>query len=85
MDYYGFQSELYTLKFKSKGDTSLAQRVVQLYKEVRPRFASSEYKGSNIYRPIIWPVLPHLRNHAVEMAEALKDLVLIMVSLFPSD
>lgn len=34
MDYYGFQPELYQLKFKSKGDTQLAQRVVDLYKEV---------------------------------------------------
>lgn len=33
MDYYGFQPELYQLKFKSKGDPQLAQRVVDLYKE----------------------------------------------------
>lgn len=35
MDYYGFQPALYQLKFDSRGDSSLAQRVVQLYKEVR--------------------------------------------------
>lgn len=35
MDYYGFQPELYKLKFKSRGDSTLSQRVVQLYKEVR--------------------------------------------------
>ena len=34
MDYYGFPAELYQLKFKSRGDSSLAARVVELYKEV---------------------------------------------------
>jgi aromatic ring-opening dioxygenase catalytic subunit (LigB family) len=34
MDYYGFPPELYKLKFSSKGDKELAQRVVQLYEEV---------------------------------------------------
>lgn len=34
MDYYGFQPELYQLKFKSRGDKSLANRVVDLFKEV---------------------------------------------------
>ena len=48
MDYYGFQPELYQLKFKSRGDHELAQRVVDLYKEVRSlpsyllRFNTSE-------------------------------------------
>lgn len=35
MDYYGFPPALYQLKFKSRGNTSLAQRVVDLYKKVR--------------------------------------------------
>jgi len=34
MDYFGFQKELYQLKFKSRGDTSLSQLIVKLYKEV---------------------------------------------------
>ena len=33
-DYYGFQPALYQLKFKSRGDSALSQRVVHLYKEV---------------------------------------------------
>jgi len=33
MDYYGFPPELYQLKFKSKGDKSLAEQIVRLYKE----------------------------------------------------
>jgi hypothetical protein len=37
MDYFGFQKELYQLKFKSRGDTTLSHRIVDLYKEVHPR------------------------------------------------
>ncbi|KAJ7867962.1 Extradiol ring-cleavage dioxygenase, class III enzyme, subunit B [Mycena leptocephala] len=33
MDYYGFQPKMYELKFKSKGDSALSKRVVELYKE----------------------------------------------------
>ncbi|THV07863.1 Extradiol aromatic ring-opening dioxygenase [Dendrothele bispora CBS 962.96] len=32
-DYYGFPPELYKLKFKSRGDSAIAQKVVQLYKD----------------------------------------------------
>ncbi|KAF9472773.1 Extradiol ring-cleavage dioxygenase, class III enzyme, subunit B [Pholiota conissans] len=39
MDYYGFPPELYKLKFKSRGDSKLAARVVDLYKEVKSGFA----------------------------------------------
>ena len=35
MDYYGFAPELYKLKFKSRGDSKLAKRVVDLYKQVK--------------------------------------------------
>jgi len=34
MDYYGFEPHLYRQTFQSKGDRALAERVVQLYKEV---------------------------------------------------
>ena len=34
-DYYGFQPEMYRLKFKSRGDSAVSQRVVELFKEVR--------------------------------------------------
>jgi aromatic ring-opening dioxygenase catalytic subunit (LigB family) len=33
MDYYGFPQSLYELKFKSRGDAKLSQRVVELYEE----------------------------------------------------
>ncbi|KAF7359379.1 4,5-DOPA dioxygenase extradiol-like protein [Mycena sanguinolenta] len=32
MDYYGFPPEMYELKFKSKGDSALSKRVVEVYK-----------------------------------------------------
>lgn len=34
MDYFGFPPALYEIKFKSRGDSALSQRVVQLYKDV---------------------------------------------------
>lgn len=34
MDYYGFPPALYQLKFRSKGDSKLAEHVVDLYKKV---------------------------------------------------
>lgn len=34
-DYYGFQSAMYNIKFKSRGDSAVAQRVVELLKSVR--------------------------------------------------
>jgi hypothetical protein len=34
MDYYGFPQQLYELKFISRGDAELSNRVVALFKEV---------------------------------------------------
>lgn len=34
-DYFGFQPSLYQLKFKSRGDSTLSQHIVDLFKEVR--------------------------------------------------
>lgn len=33
MDYFGFQPELYQLKFNSRGDSALSNRIVELYKQ----------------------------------------------------
>ncbi|GBE82374.1 4,5-DOPA dioxygenase extradiol-like protein [Sparassis crispa] len=33
MDYYGFQPALYQLQFRSRGDSALSKRIVELYKE----------------------------------------------------
>ena len=34
-DYFGFQPSLYKLKFNSRGDSAISQRIIQLFKEVR--------------------------------------------------
>jgi hypothetical protein len=34
MDYYNFAPELYKLKFSSRGDAQLSQRVVELFNQV---------------------------------------------------
>ena len=44
-DYYGFQPALYQLKFKSRGDFALSQRVVQLYKDVSEEIRSQGAVG----------------------------------------
>jgi aromatic ring-opening dioxygenase catalytic subunit (LigB family) len=51
MDYYGFAPELYKLKFKSRGDSILAQRVVDLYKQVRrPYLHRYSYRNYNSFK-----------------------------------
>jgi aromatic ring-opening dioxygenase catalytic subunit (LigB family) len=40
-DYYGFPDALYKLKFKSRGDSNLANRVVELYHKVRVHLHSA--------------------------------------------
>ena len=54
MDYYGFPKELYKLKFKSKGDTALANRITELYHEVPILFVP--------YQPVIDPGHSRLVN-----------------------
>lgn len=39
MDYFGFPPSLYQLKFKSRGDSALSQRVVQQFKDVSFRIS----------------------------------------------
>jgi len=46
MDYYGFPPELYQLKFKSRGDSSLARRIVELFKQ-----AGHEARLTSIHEP----------------------------------
>ncbi|KDR81440.1 hypothetical protein GALMADRAFT_239352 [Galerina marginata CBS 339.88] len=46
MDYYGFPPELYQLKFKSKGDSKLAQRIVDLYQNAGQKAKTTTVKES---------------------------------------
>lgn len=45
-DYYGFQPAMYKLKFGSRGDHALSERVVQLYKEVSASYLPSHVHDS---------------------------------------
>ncbi|KII88713.1 hypothetical protein PLICRDRAFT_41929 [Plicaturopsis crispa FD-325 SS-3] len=42
MDYYGFPPELYRLKFKSRGDSALSSRVMDLYKQAGIRVRTTD-------------------------------------------
>jgi aromatic ring-opening dioxygenase catalytic subunit (LigB family) len=58
MDYYGFEPSLYELRFKSRGDHVLSERVVQLYKEVEPVL-------------YLWNELTYRRNYQAGLAARL--------------
>ncbi|KAJ3741882.1 Extradiol ring-cleavage dioxygenase, class III enzyme, subunit B [Lentinula detonsa] len=45
MNYYEFPQESYELKFKSRGDKQLAERLVALYKEVAQTTSKLEWRG----------------------------------------
>lgn len=84
MDYYGFPPELYQLKFKSKGDKSLAEQIVRLYKEVRtyiPLYTTLNSDKLSCNRLANFLVLPPNWNRAAQMAVDSKVQVLTMVSL----
>jgi hypothetical protein len=57
MDYYGFAPEFYELKFSSRGDAQLSQRVAELFNQVTifpfllpfpPPFAGLRYLTFNV-------------------------------------
>jgi Catalytic LigB subunit of aromatic ring-opening dioxygenase len=50
MDYYGFPPELYQLKFKSRGESGLSRRVVELYKQVYCYVLISYNEGTYVQR-----------------------------------
>ena len=52
MDYFGFQPELYELRFKSRGDAALSQRVVEVFKQVSCAGVSSNF----------WLILHHRQD-----------------------
>jgi len=85
MDYYGFQPELYELKFKSRGDTALAKRVVELYKEAGQRARLSpktENRGSD-GRGFSGPGLDHgvFVPFRIMFGEEYTDIPIVQVSI----
>ncbi|KAJ7744606.1 Extradiol ring-cleavage dioxygenase, class III enzyme, subunit B [Mycena metata] len=63
MDYYGFRPELYQLKFKSRGDSVLSRRVVELYKQAgqsarlspKPENRGSDGRGPGLDHGVFIP------------------------------
>ncbi|KAH6918763.1 Extradiol ring-cleavage dioxygenase, class III enzyme, subunit B [Coprinopsis sp. MPI-PUGE-AT-0042] len=85
MDYSGFPPALYQLKFKSKGDTPLAQRVVDLYKKhgQRARLSPvSEPRGED-GRGFKGPGLDHgvFVPFRVMFGEEFTDIPIVQVSI----
>lgn len=85
MDYYGFQPALYQLKFDSRGDSSLAQRVVQLYKEagqLARTTPTSEPRGED-GRGFSGPGLDHgvFVPFRLMFGEEFRDVPIVQVSI----
>ncbi|KAH9842859.1 Extradiol ring-cleavage dioxygenase class III enzyme subunit B [Rhodofomes roseus] len=84
-DYYGFQPALYELRFDSRGDNALAQRVVQLYKEagqlVRTT-SKSEARGED-GRGFAGPGLDHgvFVPFRLMFGETFRDVPIAQVSI----
>ncbi|KAF7338653.1 4,5-DOPA dioxygenase extradiol-like protein [Mycena venus] len=85
MDYYGFDPEFYQLKFKSKGDSTLAKRVVELYKEAGQRARltpKTENRGSD-GRGFAGPGLDHgvFIPFRKMFGEEFTDIPIVQVSI----
>lgn len=61
MDYYGFPPELYELRFSSRGDAQLSQRVVELFNQagIRARLTSKDEARGMDGRGFQGPGLDH--------------------------
>ncbi|KAM0749284.1 Extradiol ring-cleavage dioxygenase, class III enzyme, subunit B [Meredithblackwellia eburnea MCA 4105] len=61
MDYFGFPDELYKLKFESRGDTIVAERVVELFKQagMKARLSSKLEQRGEDGRGFAGPGLDH--------------------------
>ncbi|KAF8184944.1 Extradiol ring-cleavage dioxygenase, class III enzyme, subunit B [Mycena galopus ATCC 62051] len=84
-DYFGFPSWLYELKFKSKGDSTLANRVVELYREAGQQARLSpktENRGSD-GRGFSGPGLDHgvFVPFRIMFGEELVDIPVVQVSI----
>jgi len=85
MDYYGFPPELYQLKFKSKGDSKLAQRVVDLYKQAGQKARTTtvaEHRGED-GRGFMGPGLDHgvFVPFRIMFGEDFTEIPIVQVSI----
>ncbi|KAF8905998.1 Extradiol ring-cleavage dioxygenase, class III enzyme, subunit B [Gymnopilus junonius] len=85
MDYYGFPPELYQLKFKSKGDSKLAQRIVELYKQAgyKARTTTVEEGRGEDGRGFLGPGLDHgvFVPFRIMFGEEFTDIPIVQVSI----
>jgi len=85
MDYFGFQPELYEIKFKSKGDSTLSKRVVELYKEngQRARLSPKTEKRGSDGRGFAGPGLDHgvFVPFRLMFGEEFTDIPIVQVSI----
>ncbi|PPQ78517.1 hypothetical protein CVT25_011789 [Psilocybe cyanescens] len=85
MDYYGFPPELYQLKFKSKGDSKLAQHVVDLYKKAgqKARTTTVLEKRGEDGRGFSGPGLDHgvFVPFRIMFGEEFMDIPIVQVSI----
>jgi 4,5-DOPA dioxygenase extradiol len=85
MDYYGFPPALYQLKFKSRGDSKLAQRVVDLYKQAGQKARTTtvnESRGED-GRGFLGPGLDHgvFVPFRIMFGEEFIDIPIVQVSI----
>ncbi|ESK84892.1 aromatic ring-opening dioxygenase [Moniliophthora roreri MCA 2997] len=85
MDYYGFPDEAYQLKFESKGDKALSERVVQLYKDAGylARTTSKLEPRGEDGRGFAGPGLDHgvFVPFRLMFGEDFKDVPIVQVSI----
>ncbi|KAI0736920.1 Extradiol ring-cleavage dioxygenase class III enzyme subunit B [Fomitopsis betulina] len=84
-DYYGFQPAMYKLKFSSRGDHALSERVVQLYKEAGhlARTTSKPEARGQDGRGFSGPGFDHgvFVPFKLMFGEALLDMPIVQVSI----
>jgi len=85
MDYFGFQKEMYQLKFKSKGDSALSARVVEAFKKAGLNARTSpisEARGRD-GRGHIGPGLDHgvFVPFKIMWGDEFTDIPLVQVSI----
>ncbi|KAJ7093186.1 Extradiol ring-cleavage dioxygenase, class III enzyme, subunit B [Mycena epipterygia] len=84
-DYYGFPPELYELKFKSKGDSALSKRVVELYQEAgqSARLSPKSEKRGSDGRGFSGPGLDHgvFVPFRIMFGNEFTDIPIVQVSI----
>ncbi|PPQ74210.1 hypothetical protein CVT26_004501 [Gymnopilus dilepis] len=85
MDYYGFPPDFYQIKFKSRGDSKLAQRVVDLYRQAGHKARTTivdESRGED-GRGFSGPGLDHgvFVPFRIMFGEEFTDIPIVQVSI----